>query len=298
MGLSGCLALSPWRPNLEENRGRKNVCVAVGPGRGGAALALGQAAGRRARVPGPPRAPAGGASRFPGAPGLASAVSGARRPGPRSGAPDPPESGPSPPHPPGDGRAEIPRSPRPDPRAGSRRRSPPSRGPGGPPRRAARCGGAAGTSRGARTPRGRGWGRGRGRGQGAGLRFPGAGLRFPGWARRGRGLPAGCRDAVTGLVNPPFPYLTPFHLFPLESIGVRSSRPGAGGGRRPGRNTLWGKAPCPGGGGAAVWGGDAAAAEPRNLNSLGGLHLPGRRSGGRGGEERGLGPCGSQTGLG
>lgn len=29
MGLSGCLALSPWIPNLEENRGRKNVCVVV-----------------------------------------------------------------------------------------------------------------------------------------------------------------------------------------------------------------------------------------------------------------------------
>lgn len=29
---------------------------------------------------------------------------------------------------------------------------------------------------------------------------------------------------MTGLVNPPYPYLTPFHLFPLDSIGVRSSQ--------------------------------------------------------------------------
>lgn len=31
-------------------------------------------------------------------------------------------------------------------------------------------------------------------------------------------------DCVTGLVNPPYPYLTPFHLFPLDSVGVRSSQ--------------------------------------------------------------------------
>lgn len=69
MGLSGCLAQSPWIPNLEENRGRKNVCVVV---RTAAAADPAPASGRAARnrnpVPTPLWASAGGGetSRFLG----------------------------------------------------------------------------------------------------------------------------------------------------------------------------------------------------------------------------------------
>lgn len=58
----------------------------------------------------------------------------------------------------------------------------------------------------------------------AGAVGQGAGPGFLGWARKGRGFPAS--DAGPGdrpRVNPSFPYLTSFHLFPLDSIGVLSS---------------------------------------------------------------------------
>lgn len=64
------------------------------------------------------------------------------------------------------------------------------------------------------------------------------------WGGRERGGACGpaLLDRVTGLVNPPSPCLTPFHLFPLDSIGVRSSHPCKERPPCPRCNIFWGKA--------------------------------------------------------
>lgn len=63
------------------------------------------------------------------------------------------------------------------------------------------------------------------RGYPAAARAAGQGAGRTSWGGRERGgacLPASLRR-VTGLVNPLLPFLTPFHLFPLDSLGVRSN---------------------------------------------------------------------------
>lgn len=53
----------------------------------------------------------------------------------------------------------------------------------------------------------------------------GRGGAFSSRPKKGEELAWTAREGcVTGLVNPPYPYLTPSHLFPLDSIGVRSGQ--------------------------------------------------------------------------